>query len=397
MNKMDKKLINIQQNAIPEFIRFELKASRCRLSGYVAVQIEAMQGRKRRHYETGVLVKPEEWDEDRCIIRCSSIKSQMNFILNECKAQYEHTQIELWKRGAPISFETLELELRGGTDFIRYMSDAITSGDIAESTKKNRMTTVSLLKKYDNSLRICSITRQWLENFQSWLSEQSLSINTIAKHLSHIKIYVCQALREYENRNRPNPFADFQIRHIPYSHTSLSLAELKSIELYASSIRRQGNTASHCIDAFLFCCYTGLRYSDFVRLNNNNIYKEGDLFWLSFTSKKTKTEVRIPISLLFGGKAMELHKAYRDNNIDFYHLPSNQLTDAYLLQVAGKIGIKTHISFHTARHSNATLLIYKGVRIQTIGKLLGHKRIRTTEGYCDITKETIIKELEGLG
>lgn len=31
------------------------------------------------------------------------------------------------------------------------------------------------------------------------------------------------------------------------------------------------------------------------------------------------------------------------------------------------------ISFHTARHTNATLLIYKGVNITTVQKLLGRR------------------------
>ena len=57
-------------------------------------------------------------------------------------------------------------------------------------------------------------------------------------------------------------------------------------------------------------------------------------------------------------------------------------------------GISTHISFHTARHTNATLLVYKGVNITTVQKLLGHKNIRTTQYYADILPQGIVNDLE---
>ena len=57
-------------------------------------------------------------------------------------------------------------------------------------------------------------------------------------------------------------------------------------------------------------------------------------------------------------------------------------------------GIEKHFSFHTARHTNATLLIYNGAQITTVQKLLGHRSIKTTQGYSDIFSGTIIKDLK---
>ena len=52
------------------------------------------------------------------------------------------------------------------------------------------------------------------------------------------------------------------------------------------------------------------------------------------------------------------------------------------------------ISFHTARHTNATLLIYNGINITTVQKLLGHKSVKTTQVYTNVMDMTIIHDLE---
>ena len=68
--------------------------------------------------------------------------------------------------------------------------------------------------------------------------------------------------------------------------------------------------------------------------------------------------------------------------------------EAALEKVAG---ISKRISFHTARHTNATLLIYNGVNITTVQKLLGHTSVKTTQVYANIMDITIVRDLEEHG
>ena len=58
--------------------------------------------------------------------------------------------------------------------------------------------------------------------------------------------------------------------------------------------------------------------------------------------------------------------------------------------IAKLAGITQNVSFHTARHTNATLLIYNGINITTVQKLLGHKSVRTTQIYANIMDMTIV-------
>ena len=54
-------------------------------------------------------------------------------------------------------------------------------------------------------------------------------------------------------------------------------------------------------------------------------------------------------------------------------------------QKVGRIvGITKQISFHTARHTFATMMLTLRADIYTTSKLLGHSRISTTEIYAKI-------------
>ena len=49
--------------------------------------------------------------------------------------------------------------------------------------------------------------------------------------------------------------------------------------------------------------------------------------------------------------------------------------------------------FHQRRHTFATLLLYRGVSITTVQKLLGHRSVKTTQIYSAVTDLTIEREL----
>lgn len=113
-----------------------------------------------------------------------------------------------------------------------------------------------------------------------------------------------------------------------------------------------------------------------------------------FKTVKTDTEVSIPLFLLFQGKALRLLQEYRHNLNCFFRLKSNSSVNKDLKKLGMMAKIDKHFSFHTARHTNATLLIYNGVQITTVQKLLGHQSVKTTQGYSEIFSATIIKDLK---
>ena len=148
------------------------------------------------------------------------------------------------------------------------------------------------------------------------------------------------------------------------------------------------------LDAFLFCCYTGLRFSDFCQLNSSNFAKINGKKWLHFKSIKTGIELRLPLHLLFEGKALTILDRYEIT--EFANLGSNAETNKALAVITGMARIKKHVTYHTARHTCATLLIHQGVPITTVQKLLGHTSVKTTEIYSEILSNTIVRDLKAV-
>ena len=64
-------------------------------------------------------------------------------------------------------------------------------------------------------------------------------------------------------------FRKYKIKSVENNHTHLSPDELNKIEKLDLGDRY--TRLEKTKDAFLFCCYAGLRYSDFVNLSSENI------------------------------------------------------------------------------------------------------------------------------
>ena len=99
-------------------------------------------------------------------------------------------------------------------------------------------------------------------------------------------------------------------------------------------------------------------------------------------------------TLQFEGKALAILDRY--NIAEFASLGSNSEVNKALSVIAGMARIKKHITYHTARHTCATLLIHQGVPITTVQRLLGHTSVKTTEIYSEILSSTSVKDLRAI-
>ena len=269
-----------------------------------------------------------------------------------------------------------------------WMLEAIERAAVAEKTRENHRNCARHIREYDSTLRMCDLTPQLVERFERWLSEQGYKVNTVTKQMKIFRRYVNVAIDE--ELLSSDPFRKWHSRSEPTSKQALTERQLKKWELWCAEC--SGTEEEQLVArAFLFSCYTGLRYSDIRAVHWQDVKTAGRQKWLVLRMQKTKVEVRIPIGKMFGGKALQL--------IDtrgrlFPGLPVNSRTNVLIKRIARQLHIRKHLSFHCARVTCATILIHRGVPLTTIQQILGHHYIGTTQGYAHVTDSTVLKDVK---
>ena len=151
-------------------------------------------------------------------------------------------------------------------------------------------------------------------------------------------------------------------------------------------------------NAFLFSCFSGLRFGDVKVLTWGQIQtdNEGKIV-IRYTQQKTNK----PEYLQLSNEALKFlpEKNEAQNNDIIFPLSNNGYTNETLKSWILAAGITKRVTFHVGRHTNATLLLSLGVPIETVSKILGHSDIQTTQIYAkviDKNKREAVSKLDGL-
>ena len=149
-------------------------------------------------------------------------------------------------------------------------------------------------------------------------------------------------------------------------------------------------------DIFLFCCFTGLAYSDVKKLAHENIsINANGEKWIKIKRTKTKVEASIPL-LPIANEILDRYKTNVKCLNDEKVLPvlSNQKMNEYLKEIATLCELDFDISFHTARHTFATTVtLNNGVPLETVSKMLGHSNVQMTQHYAKIQDRKIGEDM----
>ncbi|MCD8312812.1 MAG: site-specific integrase [Bacteroidales bacterium] len=135
--------------------------------------------------------------------------------------------------------------------------------------------------------------------------------------------------------------------------------------------------------AFLFCCYTGLRFCDVSELTFGNVDFSNRL--LRFNQRKTEghsahSRVTIPLN----DNTLHLIGPRGDPDEKIFSLYCYHSCNRSLQKWIRRAGIEKHITWHCARHSFAVNVLSNGANIKTVSNLLGHSSISITEKYLHV-------------
>ena len=257
---------------------------------------------------------------------------------------------------------------------------------------------VFLAEKYPEPVYLDKVDKDFCTAFAGYLqSARNLRVRNVSKPLAEstrkrlfaqFGALLGKAVRSGRLSENPVDRMDRadKPKAVPSARTYLTPDEIRRLYACPSGPERVRN-------AFLFSCFCGLRWSDVKSLTWDDIRKEKDRFVIAKRMEKTQEWVITPLSQ----EAVSFLPPRTGNLV--FNLPTSTAANADLKRWAKAAGIRKKITFHTARHTFATLLLTLGADLYTTSKLLGHTNITTTQIYAEVVdekKSRAVRLMDGL-
>ncbi|CAN5159576.1 site-specific integrase [soil metagenome] len=353
-----------------------------------------------------------EWDSSKGRFKGTTpIIKKLNSYLDQVYSKLLDTHKKLLDKDSLISAAKVKASYLGLDEDHKTIKDIVTyhnekMKDILQwGTLKNYRTTANYLeeflkgiKKTDN-IYLKHINYQFITEFEMFLrsyrakkERKTCGTNGTMKHLERLKKLLNLAIKlEWLEKN---PFRSYTFKFEKNDRQFLTERELHILEetIFTS------NSLERVKDMFLFSCYSGLSYIDLKQLTTDQIVKGIDgKTWIYTKREKTQQSIKIPLLV----SAQEIIKKYQGQNFketkEIFPVISNQKINKYLKDIMNSIDIRKKITFHSARHTFATVItLSNGVPIETVSKLLGHTKLSTTQIYARVLENNLSSDISKL-
>ena len=377
-------------------ILFFIKRTKLLKNGEAPICLRITVNGKRAEVQIKRSVEVNKWNNQKeCAIGRDNKTLELNHYLETVRTKILRIHRQLEQDNKPITAEILKCHYYGesetpkmllevfkehnqkcseliGKDYVRatVMYYERTARYLSEFIKQNHRLSDIPLKDIDYN---------FIQAFEHFVKTvKNCQQNATVKHLKNFKRIIRIALLNHWIIS--DPFAEIHFKQTPTNRDFLLEEELQLI------LRKQFNIPrlETVKDIFIFCCFTGLAFTDVQHLTPEHILcdNKGE-YWIRKPREKTTNMCNIPL-LEIPLKLIDKYKHHPEcerKNIVF-PVPSNQRMISYLKEIADLCGIKKNLSTHVARHSFTCIALANKVSMESIAKMLGHSNIKTTKIYA---------------
>ena len=377
-------------------ILFFIKRTKLLKNGEAPICLRITVNGKRAEVQIKRSVEVNKWkNQKECAIGRDNKTLELNHYLETVRTKILRIHRQLEQDNKPITAEILKCHYYGesetpkmllevfkehnqkcseliGKDYVRatVMYYERTARYLSEFIKQNHRLSDIPLKDIDYN---------FIQAFEHFVKTvKNCQQNATVKHLKNFKRIIRIALLNHWIIS--DPFAEIHFKQTPTNRDFLLEEELQLI------LRKQFNIPrlETVKDIFIFCCFTGLAFTDVQHLTPEHILcdNKGE-YWIRKPREKTTNMCNIPL-LEIPLKLIDKYKHHPEcerKNIVF-PVPSNQRMNRYLKEIADLCGIKKNLSTHVARHSFTCIALANKVSMESIAKMLGHSNIKTTKIYA---------------
>lgn len=361
-----------KQLKIKEPIRIRFKPMR---NGNKSIFLDTYLDGKRQKEYLKLYIIPERTPLD---------KEQNRKTLEIVKTIQSQRIVDLQKSEHGLSNTSNKKQKMFLVDYIRFVAESK-----KPQTKRSYDTLILFIQDFAPNTTLKQADKKFCLDFIDYLKNTAgiktakLSANTQVAYLRKLKVVFKRAVEDEIIHKNPLDTINRDLKpqktttEIPF----LTIDEVK-ILINAKTPFDEVKTA------YLFSCYTGLRFSDVKGLTWGRIREVNNETMLIYIQQKTKKQEYLPLAK----PALELlaNRTRANDNDLIFELPLNNKANERLRAIAKEAGIDDKkVTFHTGRHTAATMLLSLGVSIEVVSKILGHADIRTTQIYAKVLAKQV--------
>ncbi|WP_417876409.1 tyrosine-type recombinase/integrase [Winogradskyella sediminis] len=387
-------------------ILYLLYKAKMNSTGKCPVRCRVTYNNRRKEFSTGLFISPTNWLSKQQAIKpeepdANLIETQLSLIKTKLSQAFLFLQV----KDSEFNVDDIYKQYKGETpkkefgvmEVYNLHSDRIKKLigiDIKEVTYSKYIESGRHLKSFikykfkASDIQLKALKSSFLEHYEYYLkTEKTFQQSTLNKAIQRFRKVIKYAVSEdYLDKD---PFMLYKAKRVKKEILFLSPEQLKKLEEAAFKIKR----IQQIKDMFVFCCYTGLGFTEMKQVKKEDITLEFDgELWLNVRRAKTNRSYKVPLL----PKAQEIKEMYDDVGSEYlFPSISNPNFNAYLKEIADLVGIEFNLTHHIARKTFAsTVLLYNNVPIEVVSKLLGHSKIQTTQdSYGKIVQKKISEEM----
>lgn len=341
---------------------------------------------------TGHMVKESQWDKKLMRLKGGAEAEIINSQLDSLQHKVVNIINQLTISGKPFNVEIIKNKLDGKgekeiTLFTVYNNHLrlmikLEGKDYAKATIVKYTNTKIRLSQYikirfkRSDIFLHELNHEFMQGFEIFLKTKfDNSKATCYKHYQRFTRIINIAIQK-----------GYIIRH-PFPTYKIKMPKKKIEYLTQEEVDRIVNTnfeverLNIIKDLFIFCCYSGLAYSEVSNLKQIDITigLDGEK-WMNILRKKTNKHYQVPLL----PQAIEILNRYKNHALSLQKgillpVPSNVKFNAYLKEIADMAGIMKNLTTHLARKTFATtIMLANDVNIGILSKILGHASVQVT-------------------
>lgn len=396
------------------------------------------KGKKFKHF-TKEKVSAKYWDKKKQRAKHMSAAPEINDLLDFLAAKLQKIERQLRMEGGKASLENVKNKFLENKEdelgFYEFLEKTIKlmPNTLQRRTVMKYRTAINDLREFEKTynypLSFDKIDFQFQNLFLKFLSDVKLNTqNTVAKKMTVLKTLLNKATKS--NVNKRLDYQDFKVKTVDSNKAFLDSKEFfRLLEMDLPS----NSKLEKVRDIFCFGCLTGLRFSDIDSLKFEDIMSKTTLdkdvkYSIKIYVHKTKQPLIVPLNsyaltilrkyeTVFEKSLSAINadpKFHKTGQKIFPSISLQKMND-YIKELGELADINTPINVtkyigarridevlpkykllatHAARRTFAILSLERGMRIEVLQKILGHKSIRTTMKYVFIQED--VKENEML-